>query len=248
MAPPIPSVPPGTAARNLIRAADRASLATAMVEDGWPYVSLVVVACDHAGAPLLLLSDLAEHTKNLRATRGHCALLLDGTQGFDNPLAGPRVTLLGQLAPCADESLLARFLARHPDADTYAGFGDFRLYRMTVEKAHLVSGFGKARWIDGGTLLFDTSGAGTLAEVETEILTHMNDEHRDAVQLYARLLLGLEGSGWRLTGIDPEGADLRQGSRVARLPFDRPVSSPEEARAALSRLVRKARAARRHAG
>jgi hypothetical protein len=245
MATPSPPFSAGPLARGLIRASDRASLATALVEGGWPYASLVVVACDHAGAPLLMLSDMAEHAKNLAAARGRCALLFDGTRGFDNPLAGPRVTVLGRFAPCADAAMLARFIARHPDADTYAGFGDFHLYRMAVERAHLVSGFGMIRWIERAALLFDTAEAAALAEGEAGIVAHMNDEHRDAVQLYARLLLGLGGGPWRLTGVDPEGADLRAGGAVARLPFDQPVSNPEEARNALVRLVKKARAARR---
>jgi len=228
-------------ARALMRSCDRASLATAMVEGGWPFASLVAVACDHAGAPLVMISDLAEHAKNLKAARGRCALLFDGTAGHQNPLAGPRVTVLGRLLAEDDERLLARFVARHPDADTYAGFGDFHLYRMNVDRAYLVAGFGLIRWIETAELLFDVTGMARLAAAETDIVGHMNDEHRDAVQAYARLLLGLEGSDWRMTGIDPEGIDLRADGQIARIAFDEPVHDPEEARNTLVQLVKKAR-------
>lgn len=235
---------PGEAARQLVRANDRASLATAMVEGGWPYASLVVTACDHAAAPLLMISDMAEHAKNLHATRGRCALLYDGTTGLDNPLTGPRVTVLGRLVQSDDERLLARFLARHPDADTYAGFGDFHLYRMSVDRAHLVAGFGLIRWVEAAALLFDTRSAAALVEAEPEIIGHMNDEHRDAVQAYARLLLGLGEGDWQMTGIDPEGVDLRAGGRIARLAFAEPVLDAEDARKALVGMLKRARGTR----
>ena len=149
--------------------------------------------------------------------------------------------MLGRLLPEDDERLLARFVARHPDADTYAGFGDFHLYRMSVDRAYLVAGFGLIRWIETADLLFDASGTTGLATAETEIVGHMNDEHRDAVQAYARLLLGREGSDWRMTGIDPEGIDLRADGQIARIAFDEPVHGPEEARNTLVQLVKKAR-------
>lgn len=235
---------PGAKARALMRGCDRASLATAMVEGGWPFASLVAVACDHAGAPLVMISDLAEHARNVKAARGRCALLFDGTADHENPLAGPRVTVLGRLLPEDDVRLLARFVARHPDADTYAGFGDFHLYRMSVDRGYLVAGFGLIRWIEAADLLFDAAGAAGLAAAESDIIAHMNDEHRDAVQAYARLLLGLEAGDWRMTGIDPEGIDLRGDGSIARIAFDEPVHGGEEARNVLVALVKKARAAR----
>jgi putative heme iron utilization protein len=232
---------PGAAARALMRACDRASLATAMVEGGWPFASLVAVALDYAGAPLLMISDLAEHAKNIKAARGRCALLFDGTAGHKNPLTGPRVTVIGRMLPEDDERLLARFIARHPDADAYAGFGDFHLYRMTVDRGYLVAGFGMIRWIERTALLCDVAGTAGLAAAEAEIVNHMNNEHRDAVQAYARLLLALQEPDWRMTGIDPEGIDLRADGRIARIAFDQPVHDPEEVRNTLVKLVKKAR-------
>lgn len=226
--------------RGLLRALDRASLATNLPGEpaAWPYASLVLVAVDHDLSPILLMSDMAEHTKAIKAD-DRVALLFDGTAGLDQPLTGPRATVLGRAERTADERLKARFLARHPDAALYAGFKDFGFYRIAVERAHLVGGFGKIRWIDGAE--FAPPQAAGLAEAEAGIVEHMNADHADAVQLYAAKLIGLAGDGWRMTGIDSEGIDLRRAGSVARLAFDVPLQAASEARKVLVALVGKAR-------
>lgn len=231
--------PPPAAARHLVRALDRATLASSM--DGWPYASLVLVAAAHDASPLLLISRLAQHTTNLAAD-SRASLLFDGTAGLDDPLTGARVTVLGRLEPDDDPRQKARFVARHPSAELYAGFADFALWRLSIERAHLVAGFGRIHWVDGPALRYDASEAAALAEAEPDIVAHMNNDHADAVELYATRLLGRSGGGWRLTGVDPEGADLRRGGETARLDFAKPVRDAEQARVELVRLVKQARA------
>jgi hypothetical protein len=192
---------------------------------------------------LLLISTLAEHTRNVMAD-GRVGLLVDGTGGLENPLTGPRVTLTGRLAEDDTPALLARYIARHPDAASYAGFADFALYRMTVERAHMVAGFGAIHWIERSDFLFDATGAAALGAAEPDIVAHMNDDHASAIQLYATVLLGFEDEGWAMTGVDPEGCDLRRGGMVARLGFDRTVTTADQARTELVALVRKARESR----
>ena len=230
------------AVRDLVRGLDRAALASLLPVEGgpWPYASLVLVAVDHDLSPILLLSDLAEHTKAISAD-GRVSLLFDGTQGLEQPLTGPRVTLVGRAARTDDVRLGRRFLARHPDAAIYASFKDFQFYRVTVERAHLVGGFGKIRWLEAAELM--AAPPAGLADGEAEIVGHMNEDHADALQLYATKLLGLSGSDWRMTGIDAEGIDLRQGGQVARLAFDAPLCAASEARKVLVALVARARAA-----
>src|SRR5262249_21981169 len=163
---------------------DRASLASALPrEDGpaWPYASLVLVAVDHDLAPILLLSNLAEHAKAIAAD-SRVSLLFDGTADFDQPLTGPRVSLLGRAARTGDDGLKKRFLAHHPDAEVYASFKDFNFYRVAPERAHLVGGFGKICWLTMADLLPEPAAA--LAESEAAIVGHMNADHADAVQLY----------------------------------------------------------------
>ncbi|HYM02185.1 MAG TPA: DUF2470 domain-containing protein [Stellaceae bacterium] len=228
---------PALAARRLMRTLDRATLATS--RDGWPYASLVMVALEHDARPLLLLSDLAEHTKNIKKDP-HISLLFDGTAGRDDPLTGPRATVLGEATRIAEPPSMARFVARHPAAGAYSGFKDFNLYRVEVASAHLVAGFGRIDWITGDQLLY-TRADPALASSEDDILRHMSDDHAPTVDLYASRLAGCSGTGWRLTGVDPEGIDLRRGGAVARLDFESPVRDAEGARIELVRLARKAR-------
>src|SRR5579875_1899188 len=107
--------PPATTARRLMRALDRATLATSLADSGggWPYASLVLVAADLDASPLLLISTLAEHTQNL-ARDPRASLLFDGTQGLDDPLTGARVTVLGELRRDPEPRRLRRFVSRHP--------------------------------------------------------------------------------------------------------------------------------------
>jgi heme iron utilization protein len=228
-----PNLDPAEFARRLLRSRDRGALATSL--RGAPYASLVLVAADFDASPLLLLSDLAQHSRNI-AYEPRVSLLLDATEGHPDPLAGPRLTVLGRAEAVNDRPLLARFIARHPSASLYAGFGDFRLYRVEVERAHLVAGFGRIEWIEASELLF-TLDTHVLAAAEPAILAQINDVYADAIAVYVQRVLGRAGSGWRMTGIDPEGIDLRCAGETARLDFRSPVLTPEAAHAAFARLV-----------
>ena len=143
---------PAAEARRLLGAATAACLGTIARDGGGPYTSLVLVAVDQGGAPVLLLSDLAEHSRNI-AGDDRVSLLIDGTQGLEERLTGPRLTLLGRAARSADPDHRARYLARHPNAERYADFGDFAFYRVAIDSAHLVAGFGKIHTIAGADLL-----------------------------------------------------------------------------------------------
>jgi heme iron utilization protein len=227
----------GVVARRLIRGRDRAALASSLA--GRPYVSLVIAACDIDASPLLLLSDLAQHTRNLLADPS-VSLLFDGTGDHPDPLTGPRLSLVGQAERCDDPRAAARFAARHPSSAGYAGFADFHLYRVAIGRGHLVAGFGRISWIEPEDLRF-AADAAALAATEVEIVEHMNSDHADAVALYAEKLLGRKGPGWRMSGIDPEGIDLRREGETARLDFAEPVLTPAQARAALVELAQAAR-------
>jgi heme oxygenase (biliverdin-IX-beta and delta-forming) len=234
---PVPDGDPARIGRGLLRRERRATLATSM--RGAPYASLVLITVDLDASPLLLLSDLAQHSRNI-AFDPRVSLLFDGTAGYPDPLTGPRLTVIGQASAVDDPRLLARFMAHHPTSAAYSGFADFRLYRVTVERGHLVAGFGRIHWIDAGVLLL-TADAAALAATESDILRHMNGDHSDAIADYARHRLGRSDAGWRMTGIDPEGADLACGTETARMDFAKPVLTPSAARAALVELAKQAR-------
>jgi len=235
----IEDVKTGTVARRLLRAADRATLATTLAgrepvgAEPWPYASLVLLACDHDAAPLLLMSDLAEHSKNVAADP-RAALLIDGTAGRVDPLTGPRVTILGTLEKTADPRLQARFVARHPSAALYADFADFHLYRVAVTRAHFVAGFGRIHWIETAEFVFD-AGPG-LADAEEGLVQQLSGK----ADRLAQLATGRRAEDWRLTGVDPEGIDLRREGAVARIEFPAPVRSVDDLAAAVDGLLQKA--------
>jgi hypothetical protein len=240
---PVPAtMAPASRARRLMRACDRAALATAQrpadegagsISAGWPYPSLVLVAFDHDGSPLLLLSTLADHTRNLLAD-GRVGLLFDGTAGLAQPLTGARLSVLGRAARSDDPLHRERYLRRHPDAAFYAGFGDFAIYRVSVERAHLVAGFGRIHWLSAAELDLPTA-APALAAGEATLLDRLNGEGYGP-----RLAPATDGDGesWSLTGVDPEGCDLRRGGYVARVDFEQRIHDPESAKLMLDRLIR----------
>ncbi len=216
---------PATIARSVMRGADRAVLSSLLPPDAAPYASLVLTALDRDATPLLLISALAVHTRNILADP-RVALLFDGTAGFAQPLEGPRVTVIGWAEPTALPHHRARYLARHPDAALYARFGDFAWYRVVVERAHLVAGFGAIHWITAAELLVGSEEGMLLPAAEAELVATVNRDHAGAVDACVRGVLGREETGWQATGVDPDGIDLRNGSAVARLDFLHPAHDP----------------------
>jgi len=216
----------GPLARRLLREAVKATLATRLeagAEEGsWPYASLVLVAADIDGTPILLLSKLAQHTHNIE-TDPHVSLLIDGTEGHQEVLTGPRATLLGRARISEDPQSKRRFIARHPSAALYAGFKDFHVYRLELERAHLVAGFGRIEWVERDQLLLPATHCQRFCEGEEVLLAAVN-EGRDEHQ-------------WRAIALDPEGADLRRGTALCRIAFEEPVTSMKKARALLTRAL-----------
>ena len=232
-------------AKALLRARRAGTLATIDRNTGHPFASLVNVATDINGSPLILVSRLATHTANLECD-GRASLLL-AISGRGDPLAHPRLTVLGAFAPItpsteAELRIRRRFLARHPKSELYAGFGDFSFWRLSVASAHLNAGFGRAVDLKGEEITTDLSGAESLLAAEEGAVTHMNNDHADAVRLYATKLLGAEDGAWRLTGLDPDGLDLALGDATLRLPFAERVTNAEALRKAVVALAAAARA------
>lgn len=139
------------AARALLREARTCALATAMGKTAWPYASLVLVAASGDGRPILLISKLAQHTRNLGADN-RVSLLFDGTADFADRLTGPRLTVMGRARPSTNPSHRARFLARHPAARRYAAFADFAIYCIDIQRGHFIGGFGKIFWLTAAEL------------------------------------------------------------------------------------------------
>jgi len=232
---------PRAAARTLMREARSGALATLMTGSGDPYCSLVNVATAADGAPLLLISQLALHTKNITAD-ARVSLMLDERKAGD-PLGGARVMLMGSAAKTDSADAQRRYLARHPDAEMFAGFGDFAFYEVKLKGAHLVAGFGRIVDLKPSDLLTDLAGAETLLAAEPDVIAHMNADHADACRLYATKLLGAPDGEWRCVGCDPDGLDLQLDRTGLRLPFPQRVAQPGVLRAVLKQLADQARAA-----
>ncbi|WP_181700613.1 HugZ family protein [Chthonobacter albigriseus] len=235
---------PIRAAAVTLRASATGALAT-LGSAGTPFASFVTVATDHAGAPLLLLSRLAVHTRNLdRDGRASLLLVAPGGEGGD-PLAGSRITLEGaarRIAPGEDlDRARARFLARHPEAEGYAGFTDFGFFRFQIDTAHLVAGFGRIHTVPAADILVEATLAGAFSDAEHGILAHMNQDHADAVRLYATRLLGQPDGDWHVVAADADGLDLFDGQTVARLPFRSRQASVQAVRFELKALSERAR-------
>jgi heme iron utilization protein len=243
---PVPDFDPKAIAKGLLRVTRAGSLATIDRNTGHPFASLVNVATDVDGAPLILVSRLSTHTANLEAD-GRASLLLTSS-GKGDPLAHPRLTLLGTFIQVArgdadEPRLRRRFLARHPKSELYAGFADFSFWRLHTVSAHLNGGFARAADLKAADVIADLADAESLIGAEADAIAHMNEDHAEAVQLYATRLLGAEDGKWRLTGLDPEGLDLALGDTTLRLPFPQRVADPEALRKMVVELAAKARAA-----
>lgn len=243
------SFSPIAAARTLLRTVRTGALATLATGSGDPFASLVTVATLPDGRPVLLLSDLALHTQNAKADP-RASLLLAANGGEGDPLAGARISVGGSLRRLEkgtpeDDAARRRFLMRHPDAAGYAGFADFSVFVLEVSGAHLVAGFGRIVAITAGDLLLDLSDADQLIGAEKGSVDHMNEDHTDALALYATKLCGAPDGLWITTGLDPEGIDLmtRDGGQSARLVFPDRVRTSAELRGVLVKLAHVARAA-----
>ena len=224
-------------ARSLVRRGIKAALATLDSGTGHPHASLVTIATEPDGTPIFLISRLALHTQNLLVDR-RASLLIDGTDDRGDPLAGARITLMGQADSGAGATTRSRFLTRHPAATSYVDFADFSFYRLTLERAHFVGGFGQIRWLSPDELLLAVDDAADLLASEAEIVAEVNRDHSAELELLATRLAGGPAGRWRLTGVDPGGLDLMFGSHTWRVEFPSPVKTASAAKQQLLGLLK----------
>lgn len=231
-------------ARRLIRSARHGALAVIEPGTGAPFASRVATATDLDGSPIILVSTLSTHTSGLAADP-RCSLLV-GEPGKGDPLAHPRITVscmaerLERGTPAGDRAR-RRYLNRHPKAKLYADFGDFSFVRLTIKRASLNGGFGKAYLLGTDDLAPQLPANAGLADTEQGALEHMNEDHRDAIDLYARHFGGARSDGWLITGIDAEGLDIASGDEVRRVLFPAPLGEAGQLRAVLVDMAKTAR-------
>lgn len=231
-------------AKGLIRSARFGALAALDAATGHPLASRVAVATDLDGTPVILTSTLSGHTAAILKTPA-CSLLV-GEPGKGDPLAHPRTSLFCnavrvERGSSTHDRLRARYLARHPKAELYVDFGDFSFFRLELLRASLNGGFGKAFELQQQDLLTPLKDLEQWAAMETGAVAHMNEDHRDAIKLYAEMLCKSEEANWRLACLDPEGLDLIAGDRIERLWFAEALTDPSELRPTLVALALQAR-------
>jgi heme iron utilization protein len=240
---PTPDFNASSLARSLLRRSRQGALATLMAGSGDPYCSLVNVASHADASPILLISRLALHTRNILAD-SRVSLMLDERAAGD-PLEGARIMLAGRAEEAAGEAagmLRRRYLNAHPSAEAFVDFKDFSFFRIVPSAAHLVAGFGRIIDLAPAQYLTDIGDASELLEAEQGAVEHMNEDHREAMNLYATKLLGAESADWTCTGCDPDGMDMQAGATVLRLDFPERVTSGTALRKMLVRLAAEARA------
>src|SRR5207249_794864 len=234
---------PSKLAKSLLRKSRQGALATLMTGSGDPYCSLVNVAAHADGSPILLISRLAVHTKNILGDN-RVSLMLDERAAGD-PLEGARIMLAGRAEEAAGDAAAdfrRRYLNAHPSAEAFVDFKDFSFFRIRPSGLHLVAGFGRIIDLKPEQFLTDISDAAALLEAEQGAVEHMNEDHREAMNLYATKLLGAEAADWTCTGCDPDGMDMQAEGRTLRLEFPERVRTGAELRKMLVRLAADARA------
>lgn len=239
--------------RKSCRTAKSAVLATIAVDhkqvgDGWPVTSMVVPTFDIDGAPILLISDLADHTRHIKADN-RVSLLITPQQDTQNQADtiqtdNPRITIFGRAIRDDAPETRAGYLRAHPDAAQYAGFADFGFYRIEVAGVYWVGGFGKQRRLSGTQ--FIASDCAQLKSSHDDIVTHMNNDHADALAgIVSHFTSHDPDTGWQMHSIDCDGMVLRSetaDSRKIRIDFQKTIHTPGDARGILVEMCKKWRA------
>jgi len=227
----------GNESRRFVRGQQNGVLATLSQRlPGYPFGSVAPFVLDQQGRPVILISSLAEHTRNIGADP-RVSLIV---QPFspDMQEAG-RVTLVGRAERLPDKDALGpRYLRYLPQAAAYFALHDFAFYRIEPERIRYIGGFGKIHWIEAAAYL---APAYALAEAEAGILEHMNRDHADALLDYCRHFQGVTPQAVEMIGIDGDGFDLRADGRILRFDFSEPIVDAAGARQALVEMVQRCR-------
>jgi putative heme iron utilization protein len=248
--PASPQLPEPTHAervRTLLSLVPFATLSTlSRKRPGFPFGSLMPFALDSSGWPILLISNMAMHTQNLK-TDPRCSLFVSQAPADGDALGAARATLVGQAEPVLEDDIVSvreNYLARHESSRYWVDFSDFSFFRIRPIDLYYVGGFGVMGWIEATD--YEHAAPDPLAEAASGILTHMNADHVDAMVLLARSHTGIEATEATMTSVDRLGFSLKlktiSGVKGARINFLREVTTPQDTRAVLVEMVRQASA------
>lgn len=235
-------------ARDFLRGCHRGVLSTHSAKyEGYPFGSVTPFVLDHEANPIILISTLAEHTKNIQNNPKVSLIVLSDE---DDMQANARLTMMGTATLIDKENphLKARYLRYLPQAATYFDMHDFYFYQMKIAHARYIAGFGKMSWIDGETLAQPTpiQTSYRLPEQEADIVNHMNQDHAENLIAYCKHQHQVDARNATMLGIDQEGFDvsatlLKNQTMRLRFSFPTPVMDANEARIQLVEMAKAAR-------
>lgn len=230
-------------ARQFLRSTRSGILSTYSAKfEGYPFGSVTPFVLDHDCQPVILISNIAEHTKNITVNPKVSLLVFAGTEDLQ---ANARLTLLGEAIRINKEEahLRARYLRYIPHAASYFDMHDFAFYRIRIAQVRYIAGFGKMSWFSGKDM---DAPVNQLAEVETSIIEHMNTDHMDSLIAYCRHFHGFDAQDAEMLGIDCDGFDVKAENsagnpQILRFQFEEPISDAATARTALVAMSKIAR-------
>src|SRR5215475_7530799 len=223
-------------ARMLLKRQSVGVLSTHSVDvEGYPFGSIAPYVLNYDGEPTMLISDIAQHTRNIKRDKRVSLTIFD--QCADDPQASSRLTWIGNAEPVdpSDTKIRHRYLRYFPSAKSYFETHDFSLYFIHLRRARFIGGFGEIYWIEPDAMLLENP----FREMESGIVEHMNQDHMEALFHYCHALKMATVNSVTMTGIDSEGFDMLADNRKLRIDFDAPINTVEAARATLVELARR---------
>ena len=222
--------------------------------NSFSYSTFTMVAFDYDLSPILLLSNLSEHTTNILNNQDVSLMLCEEQKmyqffpkfenkipsiDYEDPMSRPRITLIGRIKKTNDIHIKKRFLSRHPASKLYSNFGDMNFYKINIKSAHLIGGFAQVKWFKKLELFSEHFK--NFKESELGIIEHMNSHHQQSINLYVKNLMKdmikvKNKLNWKIAGIDPDGFDIRNKDFLFRFPFERFINDAKKLRGIFVKL------------
>ena len=232
-----------TEARQFLHSTRHGILSTHSLKfDGYPFGSVTPFVLDHHCQPIILISSIAEHTKNILSNPKVSLLVFApfSSKSGDDLQANARLTLIGEAQNVGkdDADLMARYCRYFPESADYFAMHDFSFYRIHIAQARYIAGFGKMGWVNGNAISNSDLKApnSAIATLETGMITHMNADHNDSLLAYCHHFHGVAAIKASLVGVDSEGFDIAATTadniKILRFNFEAPIFDANSARAA----------------
>jgi hypothetical protein len=199
---------------------------------GYPFGSVTPYSADDHCRPIIYISHIAQHTKNIIADSRVSLTVVDSHASSDDVQAQGRVTCIADARPVGEDEtrIRERYFRYLPSARQYEGTHDFAFFRLDLVRVRFIGGFGQIFWVEPDEFMIENPFS---AAQESRIIEHMNKDHSDALKHYAG------GAAAVMAGIDAEGFDVLASGKKLRFEFQAPVHNMDEARQALVAMAKR---------